>query len=123
MVKPDELAVVADQKHSMYNRLGWVAECYPTPETGDVVIHWVDLSGTEYEMPEYGQLITYEDAIKGRIGNLITGGNFHLAIGKDIYESCVEGKISVQVRPELRGLDPEQLKVLAEQMFLVFSVY
>lgn len=123
MLKPDTLAVVADKEHSMYNRLGWVDECFPDIETGEVTCHWNDLAGSEYELPKYGQLISYEDAIKGRIDNLITGGNFHLAYGKDIYESCLEGSVSVQVRPELRSLDPEQLKVLAEQMFLVFSVY
>lgn len=123
MFKPDTLAVVADKSHQMYDHVGWIAECIPTPETGEVVCHWVDLKGTEYEMPEYGQLVKYEDAVKGRIGNLITGGNFHLAYGKEIYESCVEGHISVRVRPELRSLEPEQLKVLAEQMFTVFSVY
>lgn len=123
MFKPDTLAVVADMNHQMYNRVGWIAECFPTPETGEVVVHWVDLKGTEYEMPEYGQLITYEDAIMGRVGNFITGGNFHLAIGKIIYESCLAEKVSVRVRPELQGLDPQQLKTMAEQMFLTFSVY
>lgn len=123
MFKPDTLAVVADQKHDMYNRIGWIDECFPCVETGEVICHWVDLAGSEYELPKYGQLISYEDAVKGRIGNLISGGDFHLAIGKSIYETCLEGNVSVQVRPELRGLDPEQLKVLAEQMFLIFSVY
>lgn len=122
-IKPDGLAVVADKAHQMYNRVGWLDECFPNVETGDVVCHWVDLQGSEYELPEYGQLMPYEDAIRGRIGNLITGGNFHLAIGKTIYESCLEGRISVRVRPELRNLDPQQLKVLAEQMYLTFSVY
>ena len=123
MIKPDTLAVVADKEHTMYNRVGWIDECFPCVETGEVVCHWVDLQGAEYELPKYGQLITYEDAIRGRIGNLLTGGNFHLAYGKEIYESCLAGSISVQVRPELRGLDPQQLKTLVEQMFLTFSVY
>ena len=123
MFNSDTLAVVADKNHTMYNKVGWIAECFPDTETGDVVVHWVDLKGTEYELPEYGQLITYEDAVKGRVGNFITGGNFHLAIGKTIYESCLEGRISVRVRPELQGLDPQQLKTMAEQMFLTFSIY
>lgn len=123
MIKPDTLAVVADKDHKMYNRVGWVDESFPCVETGEVVCHWIDLQGSEYELPKYGQLISYEDAIKGRIGNLITGGNFHLAVGKTIYESCLAENVSVQVRPELRSLDPQQLKVLVEQMFLTFSIY
>ena len=123
MLKPDELAVVADKEHSMYNRLGWVDETFPDTETGEVVTHWIDLAGSEYELPKYGQLISYEDAIKGRIGNLVTGGNFHLSVGKTIFESCLGESPSVQIRPELRGLDPQQLKTLVESMFLVFSVY
>lgn len=123
MLKPDDLAVVADKNHAMYNRIGWVDECFPCIETGEIVCHWVDLKGSEYELPNYGQLIPYNDAIKGRIGNLITGGNFHLAIGKEIYESCLAEKINVKVRPELSALNPQQLRVLAEQMFLTFSIY
>lgn len=119
----DDITVVADKNHSKYNQVGWIDECFPCTETGEVTCHWIDLKGEEYIMPKYGQLITFEDAIKGRIGNLITGGNFHLAIGKEIYNSCIEGRINVQVRPELRSLDTDQLKILAEQMFLVFSVY
>lgn len=121
--KPDTLAVVADKDHSMYNRVGWIDECFSCVETGEVVCHWIDLQGSEYELPKHGQLISYEDAIKGRIGNLITGGNFHLAVGKTIYESCLAENVSVQVRPELSSLDPKQLKVLVEQMFLIFSIH
>lgn len=123
MIKPDDLAVVADKEHSRYNRIGWLEESFPCVETGEVICHWIDLAGSEYELPKYGQLISYEDAVKGRIGNLITGGNFHLSVGKAIFESCLEGNPSVQIRPELRGLDPQQLKTLVESMFLVFSVY
>lgn len=122
-MKPDTLSVVADKDHLMYNRVGWVDESFPCVETGEVVCHWIDLLGAEYELPKYGQLIPYGDAIKGRIGNLVTGGNFHLAVGKTIYESCLEKRATVQVRPELRSLDPQQLKTLVEQMYLIFSIY
>lgn len=122
-LKPDSLAVVADKKHDMYNRVGWVDECFPCSETGEVTCHWIDLKGREYVMPNYGQLIPFEDAVKGRIGNLIAGGDFHLAIGKVIYDTCIEGKTAMQVRPELQSLSPDQLKALAEQMFKTFSSY
>ena len=120
-IEPDTLTVVADQNHSMYNRMGWLDETFIDSETGVVISNWVHLNGEEYDLPEYRQLITFEDAIQGRIGNLLTGGDFHLSVGKDIYESVLNEQIKVRVRPELTNLDPQQLKTLAEAMFSIFS--
>lgn len=120
-IEPDTLTVVADQNHSMYNRIGWLDETFIDSEAGIVMCNWVHLNGEEYDLPEYRQLITFEDAIQGRIGNLLTGGDFHLSVGKDIYESVLNERIKVRVRPELTNLDPQQLKTLAEAMFSIFS--
>lgn len=118
---PDSVAVVADKNHSMYNRLGWVDEVGMDPETGDCWRNWVSIEGGEYDMPDFAQVIPLDEAIKGRIGSLISGVDLHLAVGKQVYDKVAEGEGSLfQVRPELEGLTNDQLKTLAEAALDIF---
>lgn len=122
LVGPDELAVVADQKHSMYNRIGWVEEVFPDVQSGEYVTHWISLNGDEYIMPKFSQVIPFKDAIKGRVGNFITGGDFHLSVGKMVFDQIMGGhSSSIEVRDELKTLPLEQLQTLAQDMFNTFS--
>ena len=122
IIEPDDLAVVADKTHSMYNRVGWIDEIFPDVKSGEYTAHWISLDGGEYVMPKFSQVIPFKDAIMGRVGNFITGGDFHLSVGKMVFDQIMGGHQSpIEVRDELKALPLEQLQTLAQDMFNSFS--
>lgn len=120
MLVPDQLTVVADNKSPLYLSLGWVDESFPEPEKGQVIVHWVHVDASEHILPEYGQLMDFESAVQGRIGCWIAGGDYHLAIGKQVYDALAQGQTLFKVRDDLQGIPVDQLFKISRSLFEQF---